>query len=353
MIMGAWPRLRGATIAAAGLACCAANAALAEDAVEQFYRGKTISIYVGASAGGGYDTYARLLARYWRKYIPGNPTIVVQNMPGAGSNKAAGYIYSVAPKDGAAVGAIFPGAILQPLLGDVPVQHDPSKFVYLGSANSEIYICIVRPDAPAQTFKDVMSHQVIVGSTGEGGTSHDLATMVNNLLGAKFRIVTGYAGTNEITLGIERNEIQGMCGIGYTSLVALHPDWLAKGTIRILAQETVKAFSPLTKMGVPQTIDFAKTDIDRQAMELVYSQGVFGRPFLLPPSVPPGRVEALRQAFVSAFQDKGLVAEAEKMRLDIEIMPGDELQAMVAKLYAMPAAIIGTAKRSLIYTPPS
>src|ERR1041384_3904715 len=142
----------------------------AQDAVAQFYRGKQINLYIGSTPGGGYDTYARLLARKFGSYIPGNPAIIPQNMPGAGSNKLASFIYSVAPKDGTAIGAIFSGAILQPLVGDTPVQHDPSKFIYLGNANNEVFICVARADAPAKTLKDTLTQELIVGATNEGGS---------------------------------------------------------------------------------------------------------------------------------------------------------------------------------------
>src|SRR5580704_6347532 len=183
----------------ASLILAAIASARAQDAVAQFYKGKQINIYVGSSAGGGYDTYARLLARRFGNYIPGNPTVVVQNMPGAGSNKAAAYIYSVAPKDGTAIGAIFSGAILQPLLGD-PVQRDPSKFIYLGNANNEVFLCLARTDAPVQTFRDALRTELIVGATNEGGSSRDFTAMLDNLIGARLRIVTGYPGSNEMLL---------------------------------------------------------------------------------------------------------------------------------------------------------
>src|SRR6516164_9914975 len=192
--------------------------AQAQDGVAQFYRGKQINLYVGSSAGGGYDTYARLLARRFGSHVPGNPAVLPQNMPGAGSNKLAAFIYSVAPKDGTAAGAIYSGAILQPLIGDIPAQHDPSKFIYLGNANVETFICIARADAPANSFADTFRQELIVGATNEGGSSRDFTAMLDNLLGAKLRIVTGYAGSNEIMLAVERNEVQGMCGLGWSSV---------------------------------------------------------------------------------------------------------------------------------------
>jgi tripartite-type tricarboxylate transporter receptor subunit TctC len=342
-----------ATVITGFMVSGAAGAAMAQDSVEQFYRGKTINIYVGSSAGGGYDTYARILGRHMSKYIPGNPIIVAQNMPGAGGNKAAGYVYSVAPKDGTAIGAIFPGSVLQPLIGDTAVQHDPSKFLYLGSANSDVYTCVVRTDAPVKTFKDVLTTEMIIGASNEGGTTRDMPTVSNNVLGAKFRVVTGYAGTQEIALAVERNEVHGICGFGYTSLLTIRSDWVERGVVRILVQENAKGGAVLNKMGVPRTVDFAKTAEDRQVMELVYSQGIFGRPYVFPPGVPQDRTAALRKAFMAALQEPVLLAEAGRIKLDIEAISGEDVQAMVATLFATPAHVVERARQSLIYKPPA
>ncbi len=335
------------------LATLAAWSAHAEDAVADFYRGKQVAIIVGSSAGGGYDTYARLVARHLGDHIPGHPEVVVQNMPGAGSNKAAGYIYSVAPKDGTAIGAVFPGALLDPLIGDISVQHDPKKLGYVGNANSDVYICFVRSDAPVKTFQDTFHHVVIVGASNAGGTTRDLPAMLNNLLGTKFRVVTGYAGSKEITLAIERGEVNGACGIGWTGLPTMHPDWFAgEKRMRVLVQLDMKGHPELNALGVPLDAQFAKTDEDRQVMELIQSQAVFGRPYILPPAVPAERVAAVRKAFVDTMNDPALSAEAKGMQLDINFMAGDELQALIAKLYALPPNIVARAKQALIYTPP-
>jgi tripartite-type tricarboxylate transporter receptor subunit TctC len=334
------------------LAVAATVPAQAQDAVEQFFRGKTINIYVGSSAGGGYDTYGRLVARHLGKYVPGHPTIVVQNMPGAGSNKAASYIYTVAPKDGTAIGAIFPGAILQPLLGDTAVQHEPNKFVYLGSANSDVYHCFARADAPAKTFRDALDKVTILGASNEGGTTRDLPAMMNNLAGAKFRIVTGYAGSKEIGLAVERDEVHGACGIGWTGFTTLYPHWFEKKLVNMTLQLSVKGHAELNAMGVPLATEFARGKEDRQAMELVLSQGLFGRPYVLPPGVPQERVDALRKAFMAAIADPALLADAKKTRLDLEAIGGSELQSLIAKLYALPPNIVEKAKQSLTYKPP-
>lgn len=339
--------LRG--LAGAALtALAAASPVCAQDSVAQFYKGKQINLYIGTSPGGGYDTYARLLARRFSAYIPGNPAIIPQNMPGAGSNKLASFMYSVAPKDGTAVGAIFSGAILQPLVGDTPTQHDPSKFIYLGNANNEVFVCFARADAPAKTFQDTFSKELIIGATNEGGSTRDFAAMLINVLGSKLRIVTGYAGSNEIMLAIERNEVQGLCGVGWSSIAAQHAQWLTNGFGKLIAQLATKGHPEMNKMGVPLAIDFAKTDEDRKVMELIYSQLIFGRPYVLPPGTPPDRVAALRKAFMAALQDKDTLAEAKKMDLDLDALEGGAVQAEVAKAYSMPANIVERAKQALI-----
>jgi tripartite-type tricarboxylate transporter receptor subunit TctC len=340
-------------LVSAALATLAATAfAHSQDAVESFFRGKSVNIYVGSSAGGGYDTYARLLARHFGKHIPGQPTIVVQNMPGAGSNKAASFLYNVAPKDGTAIGAIFPGAVLQPLLTDTAVQHEPNKFIYLGSANSDVYHCFARADSPAKSFRDVLQREVILGASNEGGTTRDLPAMMNNLAGAKFRIVTGYAGSKEIGLAVERNEVHGACGIGWTGFTTLYPHWFDKKLVTMLLQLSVKGHAELDAMKVPLATEFARTSEERQAMELVLSQGVFGRPFVLPPGLPPERAEALRKAFVAAMTDSALVADAKRANLDIEPISGTELQTLIASLYALPATTVEKAKKAMIYKAP-
>ena len=348
MPIGSWLRR---TQLAAGCVLIATGAAAAQESVEQFYRGKQIQVVVGSSAGGGYDTYARLLARHLGNHIPGNPSVVVQNMSGAGSNRAAGYIYSVAPKDGTAIGAIFPGAILQPLLGGPPVQHEPAKFLYLGNANSDVYVCFVRADAPVKEFKDALTTELIVGASGDGATTRDFPVMLNNLLGANFKLVTGYPGSREINLAMERGEVQGVCGIGWTGIEILYPEWFAKGTIKPLVQLSVKGHRDLHARKVPTTLEFARNNDERAVMELIYSQGVFGRPFVLPPGTPMDRVTALRKAFISAFADPRLLAEAKKMNFDVEPMSGEDLQLLVTRLYDTPAKVVDRAKQALTVKP--
>ena len=346
------PRLPHVSAVAVAALILAADPASAQDPVETFYKGRQISLYVGSSVGGGYDTYARLLARYLTYTIPGKPTIIPQNMPGAASNKLAYFINTIAPKDGTAIGAIFPGAIVEPLIGNkVQVNHDPSKLVYLGSANDDVFLCLARKDAAVKTFTDLYTRELTVGASDEGGSTRDFPAVLNNLLGTRFRIVTGYAGTKEITLALERGEVQGICGLSWPSISTQHPEWFTNGLVTILAQEHATGHPEVNKMGVPLTVQFAKSADDRQVMELIYSQTTFGRPYVMPPGTPPERVMALRRAFMAALRDPELQADARKRRLDVEPMAGEDLQAMVAKIYATAPAIVERAKQAQVYRP--
>src|SRR5713226_445973 len=321
------------------------GSARAQDSVAQFFRGKQITVIVGSSAGGGYDIYARLIARHMSKYIPGNPVIVATNMPGAASNAAAAHIYNVAPKDGTVIGALQTAAVLDPLFGDpARMKHDASKFVYLGSATIDYYICVARADAAVKSFKDLLTQELIIGASQPGTSTRDFPALLNSMAGTKFRIVSGYPGTREITLAIEKGEVQGLCGFSWSSLQAQRPDWLKTGFIRVLAQEHDKGHPALNKMGVPLTVDFAKSPENRRIMELIYSSETFGRPYMMPPGVPMERVVALRRAFLDALRDKQLLAEAERMGLEVDPISGEELQALAEKIYATPAAIVERAK---------
>jgi tripartite-type tricarboxylate transporter receptor subunit TctC len=342
--------LRRALVAST-FALWTANAAGAQGSVEQFYKGRQINIIVGSSAGGGYDAYARLLARHLGNYVPGNPAIVVQNMSGAGSNRAAGYIYGVAPKDGTAIGAIFPGAVLQPLLGDAVAGVDPNKLIYLGSANNDVYICFVRADTGVKRLADATTREIILSASSPGATTYDFPATLNSVVGTKFKIVTGYPGSREMTLAIERGEAQGACGIGWTGLVTFYPEWFSKGFINVIAQLSLTGHPDLTKAGVPLANQSARAVADRQVLDLVFSQGIFGRPFVLPPGVPEDRVAALRKAFMQALGDQGLRAEADKMRLDVEAIEGEALQTLVANLYATPTHIVERARLALSAKP--
>jgi tripartite-type tricarboxylate transporter receptor subunit TctC len=340
-------------VAAFAAACLAASAtairAQNTDAVEAFYRDKTVTITVGSAPGGGYDTYARLVGRHLGRFIPGNPAVIVQNLPGAGSNKAASYVALQAPKDGTAIGAVQAGAIAWPLISSQPMPHDPSTFLMLGSANRSVYLCVVRADAPVKSFQEAFDKEVIIGTSGDGASLRELPVMLVNVLGVKLRLIGGYAGSHEIMMAMERNEVHGMCGMDWSSFATQQRNWISSGFARLLAQEDLHGHPEMNRMGVPLTISFARTAEDRQVMELIYSLNLFGRPYFMPAGVPADRLAALRKALSAALADKALRADAENAGLDIGPMGGEELQALVAKLYASPGAVIQRARQSLIY----
>ena len=332
--------------ALAGVFLVAAHAH-AQDAVAQFYKGKQVRIVVGTGAGGGYDAYSRLIARHMFKHIPGNPTVIVANMPGAGSNTAANYIYSVAPKDGTQIGSVFAGALIEPLTSTSKLQFDPSRFQFLGSANDDVYVCIARKDAAPQTFKEVFEQEITLGASGSS-SSAEVATLLKNLIAAKFKIVLGYVGSRSIALAIERNEVQGACGFSWPSISVTNAGWFGpSGFMRVLVQTHVKGHPELNAEKVPLVSDFARSPDERAIMELYFSHTTFGRPYVVAPEVPADRVAALRAAFMATMKDPGFVAEARKLGMDIDAVDGDQVQRLVGAIYAAPPELIVKMKKAL------
>ena len=324
--------------------------ARAQDAVAQFYKNRQITLVIPSSVGGGYDLYGRLVARHIGKYIPGNPNVVPSNMSGAAGVVAAQYTYASGAKDGSVLAELYPNAIMAPLLGDAgQVKYDPRKFNYIGSASAETFICFVRADAPVNSFADALTHDVILGATGVGGSSTDYPALYDNLLGAKFKVIAGYPGITEIGLAIEKGEIDGTCGSSWSTMTTGHPEWLRDGKMRVIAQENIASHPDIAKLGVPLSISFAKTPEAHQIMEFVFTQSNFGRPFVMAPEVPAERVEAVRRAFTTVLQDADLLAEAKTMNLEIDQpMTGADLQTIVARLLATPPDIVEKTKQAVI-----
>ncbi len=334
---------------------CVASLALtgvaqAQEALASFYKGRNLTIIIGSSPGGGYDLYGRLISRFISRHVPGAPTVVVQNMPGAASNIAASYVYNVAPKDGTVIGALFMGAVVEPLFGDTKrPTHDMAKFNYIGNANSDAYVCLVRTDASVKTFADVFDKELIMGASAEGASTRDFPVLLRNLLGAKFKVVAGYPGTREINLALEKGEVQGACGETWSSVAATYPTWFKENLVRPLVQESNTGYPALDKMGIPLARDFAKTDEQKKILELIYSQTTFGRPYVVAPGVPEERVLALRKAFMATMNDADLVGEARRMNVDIEPIAGEDLQKIIAKLYATPQDLVDKAKAAIAF----
>src|ERR1700680_4415213 len=311
-----------------------------------FYAGKTIDFEVGADVGGGYDIYARTVARHLGRHIPGNPTIVVKNMPGAGSGRAAVYISNVAPRDGATLGARMPGAIIGPLLDDKPeTQFDPTKVIYIGSADAGTRICATFQSPKIKTFEDARSQKTILGATAAGGATRDYGYLHNHTSGTKFDVVAGYKGTADIGLAMERGEVDGTCGWDWSSVKSQKSDWLRDHKINILVQVGLEPNPELSQLGVPELWKYIGNDDDRKVAEMVVSQQIFQRSYVAPPGTPAEQIATLRTAFDATMNDPQFLADAETVRIAGTPLSGAKVQEIVQKLYATPKPIVERARQ--------
>ena len=313
-----------------------------------FYAGKTITMIVGNDVGGGFDAYARLFARHLPRVIPGQPTIVVQNMPGAGSSTATAYVNRVAAKDGTVIGVVTPGAIAAPLFDEQTRRnYDPAKLIYLTSADSGSRVCAIYHAADVKTGDDARQKKVIIGAAGAGSSSSDYAKLHRTTSGLKFEIVSGYKGTGDLLLAMERREIDGLCGVDWASLTSQRPDWIRDKKLNFLFQVGVKPHDVLTRMGVPDVSTSTLSPDDLAVVELVTSQQVFARPFIAAPEVPGEQIATLRAAFESLYKDPGFIADAEKSQLILAPTSGAEVQRSVEKMYKAAPNIVEKARAVL------
>ena len=306
--------------------------------VADFYKGKSVDLLIGYSAGGGYDVYARLVARHLGKHIPGNPTVVPRNMDGAGSLRLANYLYTVAPKDGLAIGALARGAAFDPLFGSPGAQFDAAKLNWLGSANNEVSVCAVLTTTGIMSVDEMLRRPVLMGGSGGAADTDQFVNVINGVMGAKMKLIAGYPGGNEINLAIERGEVEGRCGWSWSSVLSTHPEWLRDKKVNVLVQLSLTKHADLPD--VPLIMDLARTEEDRRIFALVFARNVMGRPFVAPPNVPSERIEALRKAFIETMKDKDLLAEAEKTALEVNPEPGDDIQRIVLDAYQTPPEIV-------------
>jgi tripartite-type tricarboxylate transporter receptor subunit TctC len=338
----AWKRF-----AAALTALCAVGDAPAPAA--EIFAGKSIDLLIGAPPGGGYDIYARALARHYGRHIAGQPTIVAKNMPGAAGARVAGFISTVAPKDGTAIAAIMPGAVMGPLLDEkAETLFDATKVFYLGTANNGTRICVSRKDSKLKTFADALRTKAVFGGVSATDSTRSYAYMHKKTSGALYDVATGYSGTTEMALAMERGEIDGVCGWDWASFKSQRPDWLRDNKANLLLQDGLEPNPELTRMGVPWVFDFVKTEPDRKVVELIVSQQVFQRAYIAPPELPPASLDTLRSAFDATMTDKQFLQDAENMRIDIEPLPGSKVQELVQKLYATPKDIVERARQAVI-----
>jgi tripartite-type tricarboxylate transporter receptor subunit TctC len=314
-----------------------AMSALSAHAQQDFYSGKTITFIVGAGVGGGYDLQARTAARHLGKHIPGNPTVVVQNMPAAGSMAATNFMASTAPKDGTTIALIQRGMLLAKLTYPSGTRFDIEKLGWIGSLNSETAVTLSWNDtAPHRTTKDLFEKELVVG----GIVSVDPETtprLYNSLIGTKFKIVSGYNSTAQIALAIERGEVQGIADWSWSSFKAVRPQWLRDKKVTLLMQGALQNEPELA--GLPNALDFIKNPSDRQVMELHFTQKTAARPVIVPPGVPAERLAMLRRAFAALGQDKEFLAEAAKSRVEFNFVPGQEVDKVVALIAKTPPAV--------------
>ena len=330
-----------------GLALALTLAAPSASAAD-YYAGKSIDLMIGAPPGGGYDIYARALARHYGRHIPGQPTIVAKNMPGAGSARAAGFISTVAPKDGTAVAAIMPGAVMGPLLDEkAEALFDPTKVLYLGTANSGTRVCVSRRDSKIKTFDDALTQKAAFGGVSTNDSTREYGYMHKKTAGAQYDVVSGYSGTAEIALAMERGEIDGVCGWDWSSFKSQRPDWLRDNKVNVLLQVGLEPNAELTRMGVPSVFNYVKGEENRKVVELIISQQVFQRSYIAPPGLPAEQLATLRTAFDATMRDKQYLDDAEKIRLDISPLPGAKVQELVQSLYAMPKDVVARARQAI------
>ena len=313
-----------------------------------FYAGKSIDLLIGAPPAGGYDIYGRSLGRHIGRHIPGNPTIVAKNMPGAGSARVGGFISSIAPKDGTAIAGLMPGAIVGQLLDPKrEALFDPTKVIYLGTANNGTRVCVSRSDSKVKTFDDALTEKAPFGAVSANDSTRDYAWLHKRTAGAQYNVVLGYAGTADIALALERGEIDGACGWDWASFKSQRPDWLRDKKVNVLLQVGREPNEELTRMGVPSVWKYVKTDEARKIVELVIGQQVFQRPYVVPPGTPAEQVATLRKAFEATMTDPQFLAEAAKLRIDITPLPGGKVQEVVQSLYTTPKDIVEQARRAI------
>jgi len=333
-----------AAAAAIGLVLAAAVSARAQS-VEEFYKGKTINVVIGYGVGGGYDLYGRLLARHLGKHIPGRPSLVAQNMIGAGSLRAAQYIYSVAPKDGTAIGTFGRTIATTPLLTPAGAQFDGTKFTWLGSITNEVTTCATWHTSPVKTWKDLLEKEVTMGGEGPGADPDVYALLYRNVFGAKIKLVTGYHGTNDTMLAVERGEVDGLCGLSWSTLKSRHLQSMTEKKLNILIQAALMKQPELAD--VPLVTEVTKTREQLQIVKLFLTSQEMARPFAAPPDIPADRKAALIAAFDRTMKDPEFLAEARKLNMDVNPLSAQTMDELIAELYATPKSVLEKAAQAI------
>jgi tripartite-type tricarboxylate transporter receptor subunit TctC len=309
---------------------------------EEFYKGKTVEILVGFSPGGGYDTYARALAQFIGKHLPGQPTVIVKNMPGAGSVTLVNYLLNIAPKDGTVFGTFDQSLIVAPLFGGEFAKVDAAKLSWVGSIAKGNTVCIAWHTSAIKDWDDLLKKPAVFGGTGRQDVRYTQAAMIKNMFGADLKIVTGYKGSSDLRIAMERGEIDATCGDSWTSLKSTAADWLREKKVNILVQFALESHPEIRD--VPLLIDKARTAEDKAALRLLFGAQIAGRPYAAPPGVAPERLQVLRAAFDATMKDPEFLAFADKAKLEVDPVTGQEIEAAVREIYQTPPDVVARAK---------
>ena len=316
----------------------------AQSPAGDFYRGKTVSIIVGSGAGGGFDTTARLVARHIGRHIPGAPTVIVVNMPGGGGLVAANHVFSAASKDGTVIGLFHEAQMMNQLTGGEGVNFDLRQFNWLGSSYDDPNVCIVRTDAPVTTFNAMIGRAapIAVGGTGPGSNTYDAPRVLAAATGANLKAVAGYPTTNDVRVGVERGEIQGMC-LGWESVQSASGQWLDEGYARVFVQNGTARHADLPD--VPLALEFARDEESKTLLRLVDAPGAMAKPFALPPGVDASRVQVMRAALLATYRDPAFIEEASAMHLEFQPKDADQIQQVLNEVLATPPDIAAKYRR--------
>jgi tripartite-type tricarboxylate transporter receptor subunit TctC len=309
----------------------------------EFYKGRVINMIIGYAPGGGYDLYGRVLAQHMSKHIPGNPRIIPQNMPGAGSLKAANYVFSVGRKDGTVIGTFARNMVISQLVGHA--NFDTRQFSWIGSITRDTSLCVSWHTSPIKTWNDVMTKQFTVGGEGADADPDIFAKLYKNLFGANFRLASGFPGTSNIALGMQRGEVHGLCGLSWSTLKSQHPDWLRDKRVNLLIQA-----APVRDPELPDVLmasDLVKTEEQKQILDFAVVSQTIARPIAAPPGIPADRKAALRAAFDATVRDPVFLAEARRLQLDVRPVSGADVDAMIAELYMTPKDVVARATRAM------
>ena len=328
--------LKLAALAVAGVAL-GASPVLA-DSVSDFYKGKRMEMLIGYSSGGGYDTYARLISRFWPNLIPGKPAMIARNVPGAGSMRLMNELYNIRPKDGTAVGTVSRGIVHEELWGTKGVKFKSADMTWIGSANDEVSVCVTWNTANIKTLDQFLKSEIIVGGTGPGADTDTFPQVLNNVLGTKMKLVTGYPGGNDINLAMERGEVQGRCGWSWSSVVSTRANWLKDKKVDINMQISMSKHPDLPN--VPFILDLARDPREKKVLELIFARQAMGRPYVAPPNVPADRAAALRSTFMATMKDAGFVKASNQAKLEITPVSGEAVQKIIADMFSAPKDII-------------